>query len=177
MKHLPYIRYLLTHKTRVFVHALILGVPFRGLFHDFSKLSPVEWKGIGRQLFPSTPEEKEANAPLFEQAKAHHRIRNQHEVDYWYRDDGSCDPIPAPVLREIMADWAAFGGLCLSKAAIRDQASQCYQKWGKNYKMSPESREWIEQFTRASERQHCEQDAGQVSSEAAPSASPAEPSA
>jgi hypothetical protein len=146
MKHLRYIGYVLTLKTRVFVHALILGVPVRGLLHDLSKLSPIEWKGIGRQFYPSTPEEKDANASLFRQAKAHHRARNRHEVDHWYHDDGPCSPIPPAILKEIMADWGAFGGLCFTRAAIRHQASLCYQKWGKNYKMHPDTREWIERF-------------------------------
>jgi hypothetical protein len=156
MKNISYTGYLLRHKLRVFVHATILGVPLRGLLHDLSKFHPVEWKGIGRQFYPHTAEEKEANASLFRQAKAHHRERNRHEVDHWCLEDGTCAPIPTSILKEIMADWAAFSGLCLSRPAICDHASRCYLKWGRNYRMHPETRKWIEGFLRIDVTGNCE---------------------
>jgi len=146
MRHLAYTVYLLRHKTRVFAHSLILGVPVRGLFHDCSKFSRVEWRGIGRQFYPSNQAEKDENGPLFSAAKAHHRQRNLHEIDHWHGENDECAPIPVLVLKETMADWAAFGGLCLSRGSIRHQARQCYEKWGRNYRMDQDARAWIEDF-------------------------------
>ena len=146
VNHLSYMAYVLKHKGRVFVHATILGIPLRGLVHDLSKFHPLEWRGIGRQFYPSTPEEKANNSTLFQHAKEHHRKINQHEVDHWYNGDGSCKQIPTSVLKEVMADWAAFGNLCLSKNSIRQHARQCYEKWARNYKMHNDTRQWIEDF-------------------------------
>ena len=154
MKHFAYAAYLLRHKSRVFAHSLILGVPIRGLLHDMSKLHPLEWKGIGRQFYPGSQAEKDGNAGLFTQAKEHHRRRNLHEVDHWYRDDGTCEAIPGAILREVMADWAAFGGLCFNKVAVREHARRCYEKWGRNYRMHKDSRAWIEDFLRIKDTRH-----------------------
>jgi hypothetical protein len=164
MKHAAYTGYLLQHKGRVLVHAIILGVPLRGLMHDLSKLHPLEWKGIGRQFYPSTPEERERNAILFEEAQAHHKRLNLHEVDHWYLGGGTCDAIPESILKEVMADWAAFGGLCLSKKGIRHQAWQCYEKWGRHHKMHENTRAWIQGFLDLTDAQKeiCESPAGDV---------------
>ena len=146
MKHISYLGYIIKHKSRVFVHSVVLGVPIRGLIHDLSKFHPIEWMGIGRQFYSSNEEEKKNNVKLFKEARAHHIARNEHEVEYWYCDDGSCKPIPHTVLLETMADWAAFGGLCYNRADIQTEAMKSYERFGKNFKMHSDTHMWIEQF-------------------------------
>jgi hypothetical protein len=146
MRHLAYCHYLVGHKYRVLIHALRLGIPLRGLSHDLSKLSAVEWFGIGRQFFPSSPAEKDANADLFREAKAHHRRANEHELDHWYGLDGAPARVPEPVLREVVADWAAFQGVSFSLAEIKRLAARSYSNWGKNFRMHPETRAWLLTF-------------------------------
>ena len=137
-----YIGYVVKHKIRVFVHCVQLGIPVRGLLHDLSKFSRVEYLGIGRQFYPSSPEERERNAAMFKEAKEHHRLRNKHEIDHWYNDDGTCQPIPPACRKEIVADWAAFYGFPFSKANAR----KAYLSWARNYRMHPETRRWFVDF-------------------------------
>jgi hypothetical protein len=131
------------------IHSIILGVPIRGLLHDISKLTPLEWVGIGRQFCSSSTDEKARNGDLFKEAKEHHRKLNKHEMDHWYQENGECLPVQSGILKEAMADWAAFGGLCLTKGAIRRYAGQCYAKWARNYRMHEDTRKWIEDFVAA----------------------------
>ena len=146
MRHLSAIGHLLKHKTRVFVHSIVLGVPLRGLVHDLSKLTRVEYLGIGRHFYPSHPREKERNQGLFREAKALHRARNEHELEHWYGNDESCLNIPEPVRREIVCDWAAFYGLAFSLEGVRENASMAHSRWAGNYRMHPDTRRWFERF-------------------------------
>ena len=143
MRHFAYLRYLLRHKTRVFVHCVVLGVPLRGALHDLSKRSSVEYFGTGRQFFPSSSEEKERNQQLFQQARDHHSARNQHHFEHWYEEDGSCREIPLAVRREIVGDWASCQGCALSVARVKELAGKCYGSWGKNFRMHPATQKWF----------------------------------
>ena len=146
MRHLSYLSYVVRHKSRVMIHAARLGIPIRGLTHDLSKFSPIEWLGIGRQFYASSPEEKAGNEGLFRDAKAHHRARNEHEIDHWYRGNEEPERIPEPVLREVVADWAAFQGLAWRLEGIKGLAAKSYLNWGKDYSFHPVSRAWLEDF-------------------------------
>ena len=130
----------------MFVHCSILGIPHLGLIHDWSKFHPIEWLGIGRNFFPSNPSEKENNYPLFKKAKIHHRKLNKHEIEHWYDENGESKEIPVIYLKEAMADWAAFQGLCFSKVQIQINVKKAYLKFAKNYKLTPANRNWIENF-------------------------------
>ena len=129
MRHLLYLAYLMKHKSRVFLHCVRLGVPIRGVVHDISKFSRIDWLGIGRQFYPSDESEKNDNTVLFQSAKEHHRVRNEHEVDHWYDAEEDPHAIPETVLREVVADWAAFQGVSCSGKQIRELAARSYQSW------------------------------------------------
>ena len=101
----------------------------RGVFHDWSKLHPVEYFGIGRQFYSSTDEEKTHSKAAFQAAKEHHRVRNAHEIDHWYGADGEPLKIPESVIRETIADWAAFQGWGFSEDAVRNLALRSYSSW------------------------------------------------
>ncbi len=128
------------------MHCCILKIPLLGILHDYSKINPTEWLGIGRNFFPSTQSEKENNSELFKKAKKHHQKLNKHEVEHWYNSEGTCSEIPIKFLTEAMADWAAFGGICLSTSAIKANAKQCYLKWAHNYNLTKLNRQWVENF-------------------------------
>lgn len=146
MRHFPAIRHLLTHKSRVFVHSILMGIPTRGFLHDWSKLSRAEYLGIGRHFYPNNAEEKERNRELFEEAKAQHVEKNAHELEHWYKPDGTCLEIPEPVRKEIICDWAAFQGWGLTVRGVRKLAQRSYLNWAMNYRMHAETREWFERF-------------------------------
>ncbi len=110
-----------------------------------SWISPAS-KTTFSQFYPSAPDEREGNKDLFRDAKEHHRRFNQHELDHWYEADAEPRPIPEPVLREIVADWAAFQGLAFSLSRLNRLAAESYHQWGKNYKMHSESRAWLTRF-------------------------------
>ena len=158
MRHFPTIAYLIKHKFRVFVHSILMGVPLRGLLHDYSKISPLEYFGLGRQFYPSDPSEKECNKGLFKKAKAHHIARNDHELPHWYRDDGSCSEVPESARRETVCDWAAFQGFAFSLKGVRENARKSYTSWAKDYRMHPTTRHWFEHFLELEEPEEGDHD-------------------
>lgn len=75
------------HKFWVFYYCCLAGIPFRGLKHDLSKYSPIEffesaryWNGISSPI----------NAAKLEQGISygwlHHKGRNSHHYEYWVDD-------------------------------------------------------------------------------------------
>ena len=130
----------------------------RGLLHDYSKISPLEYFGLGRQFYPSDSSEKECNKGLFKKAKAHHIARNDHELPHWYRDDGSCSEVPESARRETVCDWAAFQGFAFSLKGVRENARKSYSSWAKDYRMHPTTRHWFEHFLELEEPEEGDHD-------------------
>lgn len=153
MRHIAYIKYLAKHKTRVLVHSICLGIPLQGVIHDTSKLTHVEYFGIGRQFFPSTPLEKDRNGELFQQAKAHHNARNRHHLEHYYNEDGTCREIPIRFCKEIICDWAAVQGCAFASAGIRKLAKKSYENWGKGFRMHPATRQWFIEYLEVEHQQ------------------------
>ena len=73
------------HRFLVFKLALKAGIPYRGLVHDLSKYSPVEFiesvKYYNGELSPIKVS-KEENG--YSKAWLHHKRRNKHHFEYWY---------------------------------------------------------------------------------------------
>lgn len=73
------------HRFLVFKLALKAGIPYRGLVHDLSKYSPVEFiesvKYYNGELSPIKVS-KEKNG--YSKAWLHHKGRNKHHFEYWH---------------------------------------------------------------------------------------------
>ena len=115
--HFRYLWYITRHKWFVFIECCKLGIPWRGIVHDLSKLSPFEynayrlnfsfdWEAYGSPM----PEELKDR---FDEAWLHHIHKNPHHWQYWLlrEDDGGTKLIPIPDVyrREMLADWRGAG--------------------------------------------------------------------
>ena len=100
------------HKFKVFRLCCKAGIPFRGLVHDLSKYSPVEFfesaKYYNGEYSPITKCKKENG---YSKAWLHHKGRNKHHHEYWY-DYCAKEPaalIPYKYTVEMICDTLAAG--------------------------------------------------------------------
>lgn len=112
--HLRYLSYVLRHKWFVFRAGLKTRAPlWRLLIHDWSKFSRAEW-GPYVAYFYGDPERARFDVPAaFDRAWLHHQHRNPHHWQHYLlqEDDGDLKvlPIPAALVREMVADWMGAG--------------------------------------------------------------------
>lgn len=105
------------------LHCFKAGIPVRGLLHDLSKFSPVEFFA-GVKYFQGTRSPNEMERELFGYSAAwlHHKGRNRHHFEYWNDVNPvskKYEPVKMPLkfFKEMFCDRVA--------------ASKIYQ--GKNY--------------------------------------------
>lgn len=162
-KHLRYLKYIIRHKWFVFVECCRLGIPFRGIVHDWSKMLPSEWGPYAQYFYgDDSGEGLEAIerfglaelAPFgfytkdrFNVAWLYHQHRNPHHWQYWVlrEDDGNTFPLPMPhkYRLELLADWHGAGRAITGKRNTREW----YEKNKNKMLLHPETREWIEANT------------------------------
>ncbi len=85
------------HRWIVFKLACKAGIPWRGLIHDLSKYSPIEfWDSVkyyqGGKRSP-IPIQKQKEG--FSKVWLHHKGRNKHHYEYWYDETA---PVKAPII-------------------------------------------------------------------------------
>jgi len=149
-KNLLYMKYLARHKWFVLVAGLKFKVPLlRLIFHDWSKLMPVEWVAY-REFFygERTDEVKEA----FKRAWAHHIHLNPHHWNHWmYTDEDGTKTLQMPetYVREMLADWYGAG------RAIRGtwSADWWYEKNKETILLHPTTRLWVEADLQRAQRE------------------------
>ena len=106
-----HLKTVLTHKRWVFYYASRLGYTWRGLVHDLSKFSPVEflesakyWTGKRSPILAAKEDVGISYAWL------HHKGRNKHHYEYWIdRVKGELvyHKIPFNYVIEMVSDWLA----------------------------------------------------------------------
>ena len=93
-KHLHKIN---THRFKVFVLCCKCGIPFRGLMHDLSKYSPIEFfegvKYYTNGKHSPIIDCKKQNG--YSKAWLHHKGRNKHHSEYWL---DLAAPTKAPII-------------------------------------------------------------------------------
>lgn len=101
------------HRFIVFKHCCKAGIFFRGLVHDLSKYSPVEFN-VSVKYFQGnrSPNEKERELKGYSSAWLHHKGRNLHHFEYWYdynKEVHAYAPIKMPLkyLKEMFCDRVA----------------------------------------------------------------------
>lgn len=77
-----------------------VGLYSRGLLHDLSKYSPVEfWAGAKYYMGNRSPNTAQREAEGYSEAWMHHKGRNRHHFEYWTDfqkgKEGYC-PVPMP---------------------------------------------------------------------------------
>ena len=105
---------ILIHKYWVFRYSVQLGIPYRGLLHDLSKFSWVEFSESvkfyqGGKSSPITAAKKEQG---YSKAWQHHKGRNPHHYEYWtdkYDTGTIALKMPFKYVIEMIADYLGAG--------------------------------------------------------------------
>lgn len=156
MKHIRYLRYVLTHKWYVFLAGAQLGVPLhRLILHDWTKFLPREWLpytnffyggGLSREEAADLDYDFRVSEDVelaFERAWLHHQNKNDHHWQYWVRlgDDGTELVLEMPDVcqREMLADWRGAG-----RALGKPDTLVWYIENRDNMRLHPSTRHWIE---------------------------------
>ena len=116
-----HLKTILTHKFWVFYYSCKLGIPWRGLVHDLSKFSPIEfWESVkyyqGGKRSPINACKEDKGYSL---AWQHHKGRNPHHYEYWIDkvdEGGVAINMPAQYKLELLADYLAAGKVYMGKS-------------------------------------------------------------
>lgn len=148
--HLQYVSAVLRHKWYVFQEACKLGIPWRGLLHDFTKLSPGEWRPRVRAMRAGNLRGADGRIDLnrandeLALCWLRHYHRNSHHWQHWVvcLDNGTVRPLPMPDAdrREMLADW-----LAVSRQPDRLDMIPWYQQNKEHLLLHPATRQWLEQ--------------------------------
>lgn len=153
--HIAYGWYVIRHKWYVFIECCKLGIPWRGLVHDWHKLLPSEWfpyvyffhnaDGTKRQVRDKTGYYEPDSA--FDRAWFLHQKRAFHHWQSWCFPDtnGALKVIPMPdaYRREMLADWRGAG-----RAQGTPDVRAWYLAHEDKMRLHPETREWVEKQLR-----------------------------
>jgi len=153
--HLAYLYYVLRHKWFVFIECCKLGIPWRGLIHDWHKFLPDEWfpyvhffhnpDGTKKQVRDKTgyykPDDTGNNA--FDIAWFLHQKRARHHWQSWCFPDTNGELkslfIPDKYRREMLADWYGAG-----RAQGTPDTVRWYLANRNKMQLHPTTRLWIE---------------------------------
>ena len=124
-----------------------MGLYWRGIVHDLSKLLPSEWFPYvdffyGKKLRGGFTPNYQIRP--FNIAWLKHIHRNPHHWQYWIlrEDDGDTIPLPMPeiYMREMLADWRG------ARRAItgKDNLVEWYRINHQKMQLHPKTREWLE---------------------------------
>ena len=107
------------HKTWVFYYCCRAGIPWRGIKHDMSKFSPIEfWESVKYYQGDRSPIDacKEANG--VSKAWMHHKGRNRHHYEYWqdnFDKGGESVQMPKKEAIELICDYLGAGRAYMGK--------------------------------------------------------------
>ena len=101
------------HKYWVFHYSVKCGIPWRGLVHDLSKFSPVEFfESVKYFTGNGSPINAAKKDKGYSKAWFHHRGRNKHHYEYWvdWLDSGGIPvKMPYKYVIEMVCDYLAAG--------------------------------------------------------------------
>jgi len=147
-KHWLNLKYTLHHKWLVFIECVQMGIPLRGIIHDWTKFLPREWNAYATHFFSGDASSKtdkmawKIAGPEFELAWNHHQKKNDHHWQFWVRlgDDGTVLVLPMShaARREMLADWRGAG-----RARGLPNTWEWYVKVKDNIQLHPDTRKWL----------------------------------
>ena len=145
MKYLRYLWYILRHKWFVFIETCRLGIPWRGITHDSSKLLPDEFFPYAEYFYGGYKrgEIPDAVQCAFNWAWLKHQHRNPHHWQHFilHSDDGGLlyMRMHDADRKEMLADWKGAGKAITGK----DNTAEWYKKNRNNILLHPETMLWI----------------------------------
>lgn len=113
MKAFKHLKTIVKHKMWVGYYCFKLGIPWRGIKHDLSKFSPIEFfESVKYYQGDRSPIDacKEANG--WSKAWMHHKGRNDHHYEYWQDNfDNGGNPVMMPYecAVELLCDYLGAG--------------------------------------------------------------------
>jgi hypothetical protein len=162
--YFKYLLYVIRHKWYVFIECCKLGIPLRGIVHDWTKFLPDEWIPYAYYFYGDKAKQNQEWFDLsakygcfeltpwgehygdkFNIAWNHHQKRNDHHWQYWQiiEDSGREFTIKMSeaARKEMLADWRGAGRAINGK----DDTKAWYLKNRDHIRLRDEDREWIEQ--------------------------------
>lgn len=149
MKLIGHLKTIIVHKIYVFYYCFQFGLIWRGLVHDLSKFSPVEF-------FESVRYYTGKDSPInickakkgYSMAWFHHRGRNKHHYEYWcdnFEKGFTCVPMPWKYATEMLCDYLAAGKAYNgSSFTIEDELEWWYNVKKPVCKMHEDTKNYIE---------------------------------
>ena len=143
-KYFSYLRTVLRHEWFVLLEAYKLGILWRGLMHDLSKLRPDEFIPYVKYFSYEYGTQTEGVKRAFDIAWLKHQHRNKHHWQYWVlandNDGRYALSMPDQYRLEMLADWRGAG--C---EYGNPNIGQWYQKTkGSGRLLHPETRQLVE---------------------------------
>ena len=149
MKMLKHFTTICKHKYWVFYYCCKAGIPWRGLTHDLSKFSPIEFfEGVKYYQGTSSPIDACKKANGWSAAWLHHKGRNKHHYEYWQDNfDNGGTPLQMPYkdALEMICDYLGAGRAYSGKNfTLLDEYIWWQSKKRKNLAMHPHTIEFID---------------------------------
>jgi len=154
-----YLKYVIIHKWFVFIECCKMGIIWRGIVHDLSKLRPSEFIPYARYFYGDYPRYQTGQKEIktrwphifkedvdrkFDKAWLYHIHRNPHHWQFWllHEDDGPIKNIAIPMkyLKEMLCDWRGAGRAITGK----DNTPDWYFKNREKIILRIVNRRWIE---------------------------------
>ena len=113
MKTIQHFLKICKHKYWVFYYCNKAGIPWRGIVHDMSKFSPIEFfESVKYYQGSSSPIDACKKANGWSAAWLHHKGRNKHHYEYWQDNfDNGGVPLKMPYkdVLELICDYLGAG--------------------------------------------------------------------
>lgn len=139
------------HRALVLVYCCKAGIPWQGLWHDFSKFSPIEfWVGVRYYQGDHSPNEEERRQKGYSAAWLHHKGRNRHHLEYWIDYSGGGPnalagvKMPPRFVAEMICDRMAASKTYRGSAYTNRDPWLYYAASKDHYVLHPETRAQME---------------------------------
>jgi len=145
--HIAYLKYVLKHKWHVLAACPETKTSlWRGLFHDWTKFLPSEWKDYVYTFYAEDGSKRYKENRGFYYAWNSHQKRNKHHWQYWLlkMDNGTLFPLEMPVkyVNEMLADWIGAGLAITGKR----ETKQWYERNKNKMILHERTRKYVERF-------------------------------
>ena len=135
------------HKARVFYNCAKCGLVWRGIIHDLSKFSPVEFfESVKYYQGNRSPIGACRRATGVSYAWLHHKGRNKHHIEYWLDGDCNVTPLmPYNYAVECVCDKLAATKTYAGKSYTNDMPIAHWYKYGNKVDGNPLTMKFIEE--------------------------------